>query len=99
MNLKSGLTDSAGKLARWRLRLFEFEFGLVHPTWINHQAADVLSQLITTWEDEMVINDDISVLCITFSSLQKKKRPGLRKCKEMTLKTTIKVSDKLKITR
>lgn len=39
----SNLADVPGKLARWRLRLTEFEFDVVPRASVKLQAADTLS--------------------------------------------------------
>jgi len=42
------LNDTTARLTRWRLRLMEFEFEVVHRKGIKHQAADALSRLETS---------------------------------------------------
>ena len=53
------LTDASGKLQRWRLRLAEFSFEVVHRPGRVHQAADALSRLPTTDVDTEPIDDDL----------------------------------------
>lgn len=62
------LTDWTGKLVRWRLRLSEFQFNVSHHAGTKHQAPDALLWLKTTGTDQMSIDDDTPVLCITPSN-------------------------------
>lgn len=39
------LTDASGRLERWRLRLMEYEFDIVHRHVIKYQAADALCRI------------------------------------------------------
>lgn len=64
------LTDSTGKLARWRLRLPEFEFYTVHFAVNKHQSIDALLRLESIGTDHLPIDDDIPVLYITPSNLE-----------------------------
>lgn len=65
------LTDSTGKLERWKLRLSEFAFDVVHSAGIRHQAAEASSRLKTSGIDTTPIEDGIAVLCITASMFPK----------------------------
>ena len=58
------MADATGKLARWRLRLAEYEFDVVHRAGVKHQAADALSRLPTDGEDKAPLDDEIPVLVI-----------------------------------
>lgn len=74
LNRIVNLSDSTGKLARWRLGLFELELDVVQGTGIKHQATYAFLQLRAPGEDEKQIKDFIPVLCITPSRPTKKKR-------------------------
>lgn len=43
---------TAGRFARWRLRLSEFDFGGAHRAGIKHRAADALFHVTTTGEEK-----------------------------------------------
>lgn len=53
------LVNATGKLARWRLRLSEFEFDVVQRTSIRDQAADTLLRLETGGTDTIRIFFDL----------------------------------------
>lgn len=91
-------TNSTRKLGHWPLRFLESESYIVHCAGIMREEASVLSGLKTTTADEMLIEADISLLCITFSIPPKNKRLELCICKMMMKKATGKVSDCLKYT-
>lgn len=61
---------SIGKLGHWQLRLSKFQFDVIFCAGIYHQGADELPRLKTTSTDQVQIDDDISVLCITPSPLE-----------------------------
>jgi len=64
------LSDASGKLQRWRLRLLEFEFDVVHRPGIKHQAADALSRLNTQGEDEEPLEDEVPTLLIATEAVE-----------------------------
>ena len=58
------MADATGKLARWRLRLAELEFDVVHHAGFINKAADALCRLETDGEDTTPLNDDMPVFLI-----------------------------------
>jgi len=57
-----------GRLARWRLRLAEFDY--VVQTWpeASQHAADTTSRISTPWRDEGAIHDTVHWLALSNSS-------------------------------
>lgn len=53
------ITEAAGRLARWRLRLWEFDFKVVHHAGIKHQTTDIASILKTGGGDTKTPEDEI----------------------------------------
>lgn len=51
-------------LPRWRLRLYEFVFDIIHWSGIDNQAADALSGPKSKGEEYIDINDDSLVAII-----------------------------------
>lgn len=63
-------TDFTERPARWHLRLFKFDFDVVHRTGKKHQASNALSRLNASGKDERPLDDDLSLYAIdNFDSL------------------------------
>lgn len=60
-----GFTEATGKLARWRLRVQEFEYDTLHRPGIIHRAPDALSRLPTNGHDTNPLNDEVPVFTIS----------------------------------
>ena len=58
------LSDAQGRLARWRLRLAEFDFKVEYHPGSAHHAADALSRLPHQPVPEQPIDLDIPVLVL-----------------------------------
>lgn len=58
------MTDSIERLARWRLKLSEYEIDVVSRAGIKHQAADVLSRLPTLEEKCTPLENDLLNLAV-----------------------------------
>lgn len=86
-------TDLTSKPARWWLQLSKLEFDDMHNAGIKPQASDTLSWLSTTGKDQMLIKDDIPILCIIPSNNPKRKWLVLAICRIMTWMMTICASD------
>lgn len=63
------MTDATKNLARWRLRLSEFEFDSVHRAVVKHHVADALSRLPTTGNNDMPLTEDVPVLATSHDSV------------------------------
>lgn len=63
--LDTGSGGRVRRLARWRLRLFEFDFDGVQQTGVRHQSTDALFQLPTDRTGETPVDDDLSVMVIS----------------------------------
>ena len=61
-----GATDVSGRLARWRLRLSEFDFSVEYKTGKKNTLADALSRLPTAGETNVAPDLDVPVctLCV-----------------------------------
>lgn len=56
------LADTSGKFARWRVRLLEFDFEIVHEAEIKHRAADAVSGLPTNGSNRTMLEENIAVM-------------------------------------
>lgn len=59
------MTDATANLARWRLKLSEVDFEVVHWDGLIQQAAHALSCLETAGMHEYLIEDNVPVFTIT----------------------------------
>lgn len=55
------------RLARWKLRIQEFDYEVIYRPGIKHIAPDGLSRLDTDGQDESELGDDILVMALTKS--------------------------------
>jgi len=53
------LTDSSGRLLRWRLRLAGVDYTVTYRPGRVHQVPDALSRLETEFDDGKVVDDDV----------------------------------------
>ena len=54
------LTESSGRLMRWRLRLSEFDFTITYRPGRVHQVPDALSRLLSPdGNDEKAVDDEV----------------------------------------
>lgn len=58
------MEELTGKLTRWRLRLSEMKYDVVHRDVINHQALDALSWLETTDTDDIELDDEVTTFLV-----------------------------------
>lgn len=58
------MSDATGKMEIWRLRLSELELDVVHRAGVKHQAAEALSRLPFSGDDETTIEDEIPLLWV-----------------------------------
>jgi len=56
------ITPSEGRLARWRLRLAEFDFEVQYRPGVKNVVPDSLSRLETTGDDKTSLDEDIPTL-------------------------------------
>lgn len=62
------LADASGKLARWRLRLMEYDFFIIHQAGVEHQEADDLSRAHTEETDDSDIKHEIAIMAVATSA-------------------------------
>ncbi len=65
LNWLISLQDPAGRLARWRILLSEFDYSIDYRHGRVHQVPDALSRVPTTGLDETRLEDDIPCLVAT----------------------------------
>ena len=65
------LSDATGRLARWRLRLADYDYTVEHRRGIVHQAADALSRLPSDGMDETPLDDEIPLFLVDTTSNQR----------------------------
>lgn len=65
------VTDSTRRLARWRLKLSEYESDVVHRPVIMHQPADGLSRLPATGGNRAPLENDLSILAVDVDENEK----------------------------
>jgi len=58
------ITPSEGRLARWRLRLAEFDFEVKYRPGIKNVVPDSLSRLTTTGDDKTLLDEEIPTLLV-----------------------------------
>ena len=68
-----GSTDVSGRLARWRIRLCEFDFSLEYRKGKKNTIADAISHLPTTGEKEVDPDLDVPVLTLAPARLSSAK--------------------------
>lgn len=56
------MADPSGKPTRWRIRLLELQFDIVHYALTKHLDADVLLRLPTDGSQGSKLNDEIKVM-------------------------------------
>lgn len=61
------LTDSTGRLARWRHRSLKFDFDVILCAGIKHKAAHTLSGLFSTGNDASPLKDELVLLAVDHS--------------------------------
>lgn len=64
------LANVIGSLTRWRLRLFELNFNVVHGAGIKHQAADALLRLPAEEVDNTPLEDMLPVFKLRLKDLE-----------------------------
>ena len=53
------LTETSGRLTRWRLRLAEFDFTIVYRPGRTHQVPDALSRLVRPHASQTPVDDEV----------------------------------------
>lgn len=56
------MDEVTATLSRWRLRVQELEFDVVHRAGMKHQVTDALSQLGKSLEDRTDLKDEVRVI-------------------------------------
>ena len=62
------LADSSGRLARWRLRLAEYDYEVQYRPDINHQLADGESRLRTDGGDTEQVDDEVPCFAVQYTA-------------------------------
>lgn len=57
-------TNKTGRHARWRLRLPEIDFEVIHLADVKHQAADVLTHSWATGDEDAPLEDGLPLLAV-----------------------------------
>lgn len=63
------MKEATGKLARWQLRLSQFEFDITHRANVKHQATDAPSEINIKGKDRTPSNDEDAVRPISVRAL------------------------------
>lgn len=58
------MADNTGRIARWHLRLSEYDFDIIQRAGVKHQAAGALSRLQTTGKDDTPPEVDLPLIAI-----------------------------------
>ncbi len=56
------VSNAEGRLAKWRLRLAEFDFDVIYRPGIKHQVFDALSRIETTGGECSILEDSVPCL-------------------------------------
>ena len=60
------LADSSGRLARWRLRLAEYDYEVQYRPGVKHQLADGVSRLRTDGGDTAPVDDEVPCFAVQY---------------------------------
>lgn len=58
------MTNRKGRLARWRLILYEFNFYVIRHAGVKHEVADALSRLPTAGSAHSALDNELLVLAV-----------------------------------
>ena len=58
------LADSSGRLARWRLRLAEYDYEVQYRPGVKHQLADGVSRLRTDGGDTELVDEEVPCFAV-----------------------------------